>query len=182
MRLVLGVLLVLGLILTEALFVGDKPALGVGDKAPDFTLQTTQGGQHATFSLADALKSGPVALYFFPAAFTPGCTVEAHDFADAMDQFKALNATVIGVSSDDIAVLDKFSTSECRSKFPVGADSDMAVARAYDAVLLKLTAKANRVSYVIAPDHSILSVHSDLNPDHHVDTALAALQTWKAAH
>lgn len=180
MRLVLGFLLVLALIVTEAFFVGDKPALGVGAIAPDFTLQATQGGQHSTFSLAKALKTGPVVLYFFPAAFTPGCTIEAHDFAEAMDQFKALDATVIGVSSDDIAVLDKFSTSECRSKFPVGADSDMAVARAYDAVLLKLTAKANRVSYVIAPNHTILSVHSDLSPDHHVDTALAALKAWKA--
>jgi peroxiredoxin len=176
MRLLLGFLLVLGLIVTEAVFVVGGPALSVGGKAPDFTLPATQGGHRFTFSLADALKTGPVVLYFYPAAFTPGCTVEANEFAEAMDQFKTLGATVIGVSSDDIAVLDKFSTSECQSKFPVAADSDLAVAKTYDAVLLKVYAKANRISFVIAPDHTILSVHSDLSPEHHVDTALAALK------
>ena len=176
MRVLLGLILVLGLIITEALFVNGGPALGVGAKAPDFTLPATQGGQHFTFSLAQSLQSGPVVLYFFPAAFTPGCSTEAHEFAQAIDQFKALHATVIGVSSDNIDVLDTFSAQECQSKFPLAADADLAVAKSYDAVLLKITAKANRVSFVIASDGTIASVYSDLNPDHHVEKALAALK------
>ena len=179
MRLVLGLLLVLGLIVTQAVFVSGQPGLGPGAKAPDFVLPATQGGHRQSFSLADSLKSGPVVIYFYPAAFTPGCTVEAHEFAQALDQFKAFGASVSGISADDIDTLDKFSTSECQSKFPVASDHDLAVAKAYDAVLLKVTPKANRTSFVIAPDHTVLSVYSDLNPDHHVEKALAALTAWQ---
>ena len=99
-------------------------ALPIGASAPDFTLPATLGGHQFTFSLADALKKGPVVLYFYPAAFTSGCTIEAHAFAAAIDQYKALHATVIGVSHDDIAKLDKFSVSECQSKFPSGCGPD----------------------------------------------------------
>lgn len=157
-------------------------ALAVGDKAPDFTAQASLGGNEFTFSLADALKKGPVVLYFYPAAFTPGCTVEAHDFAEAMDKFAALGATVIGVSHDSIATLDKFSLTECRSKFPVAADPDETVIKQYDAVLAKNPAYANRISYVIAPDHTVLFSYTDLNPDKHVELALAAVQKWHNAH
>jgi thioredoxin-dependent peroxiredoxin len=97
-------------------------ALSNGAQAPVFTTQATLAGKPFTFSLADALKSGPVVLYFYPAAFTPGCTVEAHNFAEATDKFKALGATVIGVSHDNIDTLNKFSVSECRNKFAVAAD------------------------------------------------------------
>src|SRR5580693_9266897 len=92
-------------------------ALAVGAKAPDFSLQATLGGNVFTFALADALKKGPVVLYFYPAAFTKGCTIEAHEFADAIDKYKALDATVIGVSHDPLDTLQKFSVSDCRSKF-----------------------------------------------------------------
>ena len=177
-------------ILAGALFAGAAAiiatsayaALAVGAKAPDFTLQASMGGKEFTFSLADALKKGPVVLYFYPAAFTPGCTVEAHDFADAMDQYKALGAIVIGVSHDDIAKLDKFSVSECRSKFPVAADTDQAVMKSYDAVLTQKPEYANRTSYVIAPDHSVLLAYTDLNPDQHVAQTMAAVKAWRAAH
>ncbi|HEY9180192.1 MAG TPA: peroxiredoxin, partial [Candidatus Baltobacteraceae bacterium] len=111
--------------------------LAVGATAPPFTAPASLGGKVFTFNLADALKNGPVVLYFYPAAFTKGCTIEAHTFADAMDQFKALHATVIGVSHDTIDTLNKFSVSECRSKFPVAADTDQAVMKEYDAVLDK---------------------------------------------
>src|SRR5208283_1008390 len=80
-------------------------ALAVGTKAPTFTLQATKGGNVFTFNLADALKSGPVVLYFYPAAFTKGCTIEAHDFADAIEKYTALGATVIGVSHDQLDTL-----------------------------------------------------------------------------
>jgi peroxiredoxin len=155
-------------------------ALEVGAKAPDFTLQASQGGNVFTFSLASALKNGPVVLYFYPAAFTKGCTIEAHDFADAIDQYKALHATVIGVSHDTIDTLQKFSVSECRSKFAVAADTDQTVAKAYDAILAKAPQYANRTSYVIAPDGTIVYTFTDLNPDQHVANTLQALKEWEA--
>ncbi len=154
-------------------------ALSDGTKAPDFSLQASQGGKVFTFALADALKNGPVVLYFYPAAFTKGCTIEAHEFADAMDQYKALGATVIGVSHDPIDKLQKFSVSECRSKFPVAADTDQAVEKSYDAVLTQAPKYANRTSYVIAPDGTILYSYTNLEPDKHVENTLAALKAWK---
>jgi peroxiredoxin len=156
-------------------------ALAVGASAPDFTAQASQGGKEFQFSLAEALKKGPVVLYFYPAAFTSGCTIEAHDFADAMPQFAALGATVIGVSHDPIDKLDKFSVSECRSKFPVAADPDESVIKSYDAVMPIMSQYANRTSYVIAPDHKILLTYTDLNPDQHVSLTLAALKKWRDA-
>ncbi len=156
-------------------------ALAVGAKAPDFTAQASLGGKQFTFSLAEALKQGPVVLYFYPAAFTKGCTIEAHDFAEATDQFRALGATVIGVSHDDIATLDKFSVSECRSKFAVAADPMGTVINAYD-VKMPLLAKARRTSYVIAPDHSVLLEYTNLDPDQHVARTMAAVKAWRDAH
>jgi peroxiredoxin len=158
-----------------------EAALKVGDKAPDFTAQASLGGKEFNFSLADALKNGPVVLYFYPAAFTKGCTIEAHDFAEATGKFKALGATVIGVSHDNIATLDKFSVSECRSKFAVAADPDGKVISAYD-TKIPLMPYSSRTSYVIAPDGKILMEYSAMNPDQHVAKTMAAVQTWKSAH
>ena len=155
-------------------------ALSTGTKAPDFTLQATKGGDVFTFSLAAALKKGPVVLYFYPAVFTPGCTVEAHEFADAIDQYKALGATVIGVSHDPLDKLQKFSVSECRSKFAVAADTDQTVMREYDAVLPAHPEYANRTSYVIAPDGTIVYAYTSLDPSLHVQNTLNALKAWKS--
>lgn len=157
-------------------------SLPVGAKAPLFTAEATLGGKVFSFSLADALKKGPVVLYFYPAAFTKGCTIEAHDFAAAIGKYKALDATVIGVSHDQVAVLQKFSVSECRSKFPVAADTDHKIMRAYDAVLPQDSEYANRTSYVIVPDGTILYTYTNLNPDQHVANTLAALRQWENAH
>ena len=157
-------------------------ALTVGAKAPDFTLQASQGGNVFTFSLADALKKGPVVVYFYPAAFTTGCTIEAHEFADAIDQYHALGATVIGVSHDPIDKLQKFSVSECRSKFPVAADTDQSIMKSYDAVLWIKPEYANRTSYVIAPDGKVLMSYTSLNPDQHVAKTMEAVQKWHDEH
>ncbi|MDB5776581.1 MAG: peroxiredoxin [Herbaspirillum sp.] len=154
-------------------------ALKPGSKAPDFTTQSSLGGNVSTFALNEALKKGPVVLYFYPAAFTKGCTIEAHLFADATDRYKALGATVIGVSGDNIDTLNKFSVSECRSKFAVAADTDKSIMKAYDAVLG--LGHANRTSYVIAPDHTIIYEYTSLNPDEHVNNTLKALEQWKTA-
>lgn len=154
-------------------------ALPDGASAPDFTALSSLGGKVSTYSLHAALQKGPVVLYFYPAAFTKGCTIEAHEFADAMPQYQALGATVIGVSHDDIETLNKFSVSECRSKFAVAADPDRKIMTAYDATL-PLVKYANRVSYVIAPDGHVIYSFTSLSPDQHVQNTLQALRTWKA--
>jgi thioredoxin-dependent peroxiredoxin len=157
-------------------------ALTEGVSAPVFTTQATLAGKPFTFSLADALKSGPVVLYFYPAAFTPGCTVEAHNFAEATEKFKALGATVIGVSHDNIDTLNKFSVSECRNKFAVAADPDQSITKQYDAVLAVKPEYANRTSYVIAPNGKIIYEYTAMNPDKHVENTMAAVEKWDADH
>jgi peroxiredoxin Q/BCP len=157
-------------------------ALKVGDAAPLFTLQASMGGKAFTFALADALKQGPVVLYFYPAAFTPGCNIEAHDFAEATGRFEALGATVIGVSHDTIDTLNKFSVQECQGKFPVAADTDLAVAKSYRAVLAPIIPYANRTSFVIAPGGRIIYTFTDLSPDDHVANTLRAVEAWRAQH
>ena len=166
--------------LAAALTAPASAALAVGGKAPDFTLQATQGGNVFTFTLADALKKGPVVLYFYPAAFTSGCTVEAHEFADAIGQYKDLGATVIGVSHDPLDKLQKFSVSECRSKFAVAADVNQTVMKSYDAILPSHPQYANRTSYVIAPNGTIIYTYTSLDPSLHVENTLTALKAWKA--
>lgn len=153
-------------------------ALETGTHAPDFTAQASLGGHEFTYHLADALKTGPVVLYFYPAAFTKGCTIEAHEFADAIPQFKAVGATVIGVSMDPIAKLDRFSVSECRSTFPVAADTAGTITRDY-AAKLPLVRMASRTSYVIAPDGRIVMSYASMSPDEHVARALAAVKALK---
>lgn len=159
-------------------------ALPVGASAPDFTSKATLAGQPFDFILADALKKGPVVLYFYPKAFTRGCTYEAQEFAKATDDFAKLGATVVGVSNDKIEVLDKFSVEECASKFTVVSDTDGKVIRAYDAKLAD-SDNADRISYVIAPDGAgakILMVYANMDPDKHVDKAMQAVKAWHAAH
>lgn len=155
-----------------------QAALKPGDLAPDFTAEASIGGRVFTFSLAAALKKGPVVLYFYPAAFTTGCTIEAHDFAEATAEYHKLGATVIGVSHDDIDTLERFSISECRSKFAVAADTDQHIMKAYDAVLKLAPRYANRTSYVIAPDGHILYEYTSLDPDQHVASTINALRRW----
>lgn len=157
-------------------------ALPDGTKAPDFSTDASLAGKSFKFSLADALKKGPVVLYFYPAAFTPGCTVEAHEFAEATDKFKALGATVIGVSHDPIEKLNKFSVSECRNKFAVASDADGSVMKNYDAVLPIKPDYANRTSYVIAPTGVIIYSYTDLKPDKHVENTMAAVKKWQDDH
>ncbi|QCP49028.1 peroxiredoxin [Trinickia violacea] len=165
--------------------LGTLPAqaeLKPGDKAPDFSTQASLGGKTFDYSLADALKKGPVVVYFYPAAFTKGCTIEAHLFADAVDEYQQYGATVIGVSHDNIDTLTKFSVSECRSKFPVAADPDNHIIEAYDSALPMKKSLANRVSYLIAPDGTILYEYTSLSPDKHVENTLQALKDWSVTH
>jgi thioredoxin-dependent peroxiredoxin len=157
-------------------------ALPDGAQAPDFSTTASLAGKESKFSLTEALKKGPVVLYFYPAAFTPGCTVEAHLFAEATEKFKALGATVIGVSHDPIEKLDKFSVSECRNKFAVASDADGSIMKAYDSVLPEAPQYANRTSYVIAPTGKIVYSYTAMNPDKHVENTLAAVKKWQDEH
>ena len=156
-------------------------ALKPGDKAPDFSTVAALGGKAFPFSLADALKRGPVVLYFYPAAFTSGCTVEAHEFAEATPKFEAMGATVIGVSNDDIETLKKFSVEACRNKFAVAADADSKVIRQYDAKLALMPGMADRISYVISPAGEITYAYASMSPDAHVANTLKAVEQLKAA-
>lgn len=156
-------------------------ALPVGAQAPNFETQVSLAGKPMPFSLKNALKKGPVVLYFYPAAFTKGCTIEAHDFAEATDGFKALGATVIGMSADPIETLNKFSVQECRNKFAVGS-ATAATIKAYDVVLPVKPSLSNRTSYVIAPNGKIIYVYSALNPAGHVTGTMEAVKKWRAEH
>ncbi|WP_395369662.1 peroxiredoxin [Komagataeibacter diospyri] len=161
-------------------FSSARAALPVGSQAPMFNAQATTNGSEFDFRLADALRQGPVVLYFYPAAFTRGCTMEAHDFANAMDQYKALGATVIGVSTDDMPTLDRFSVSEGHGRFPVATDPKGQIAKMYDS-RLPLVNRASRTSYVIAPDGKVIYAYSALSPKGHVSGTLGALKQWHAA-
>ena len=156
-------------------------ALKAGDKAPDFSAPAYLAGQPFTFKLADALKNGPVVVYFFPAAHTSGCNVEAHLFSEAIDQFKAQNTTVIGVTAGNTDQLADFSkeTEHCGGKFAVAADSDAKIATEYDSKLLMKPGWSDRTSYLITPSGSIAAVYSALSPDKHVKEMLEAAKSLK---
>ncbi len=156
-----------------------RAALDIGDSAPDFTAAAALSGTVFQYSLADALKKGPVVVYFFPAAYSEGCSYEAHLFAEAVPEFQALGATVVGVSGDDIDTLSKFSVQACQSRFPVASDERQSVMKSYDAVLRTRPEFANRVSYVIAPDGKVVYHYMSLNPTKHVEKMLGALRSMK---
>lgn len=153
-------------------------SLKEGTQAPDFTAPAFLAGKPFTFKLADALKNGPVVVYFFPAPHTSGCNVEAHLFSEAIDQFKALHATVIGVTAGNLDQLSDFSkeTEHCGGKFPVAADKGAAIAKEYDATLLVRPGWSDRTSYVIAPSGKITHVYSALSPKKHVQESLDAVK------
>jgi peroxiredoxin Q/BCP len=153
-------------------------ALKVGDKAPDFTTTGAVGGKEFKLHLADQLKKGPVVLYFFPKAFTSGCTAEAHDFSAAIGDFKKAGAQVVGMSASDLKTLHDFSTKECRSAFPVAtASSD--VQKANDEAWAAHPGYTTRTSYVIDRSGKIVMVHDDLDPSQHVAKTLAAVKALK---
>jgi len=156
-------------------------ALPVGAKAPDFTTQAAVGGKPFTFALKSALRKGPVVLYFFPAAFTKGCTIEAHEFAVASSEFEKQGATLIGLSADPIDKLAKFSVEECRNAFPVGTATPATI-KGYDVVLPQRTTLSNRTSFVIAPNGKVVYMLSEMSPEGHVKGTLAAVKAWKAKH
>ncbi|MGE4322247.1 MAG: peroxiredoxin [Sphingobium sp.] len=151
-------------------------ALAVGAKAPDFTTRGALAGKPFTLTLAHQLKRGPVVLYFFPKAFTEGCSAEARAFAENIDRFRKAGASVIGMSADPLTDLVDFSTKECGGKFPV-ASAGPSIIAGYDVAWDKRPGMTDRTSYVIAPTGRIVFVHSDLNYRDHVQSTLAIVES-----
>src|SRR6202166_1494256 len=185
----------MGLALSVLISLPVLAALKIGDKAPDFSARASLAGKEFNFSLQDALKKGPVVVYFYPSAYTKGCDLEAHTFAEMKDQFDAAGATIIGVSADSIARLDSFSADPdyCAGKFPVASDANGEIAASYN--LATSTPKSGmtdvrgatidhdfieRETFVIGKDHKIIATFSskddNLTPDAHVAKSLAIVQ------
>jgi thioredoxin-dependent peroxiredoxin len=157
-------------------------ALEEGARVPSLVTQGALAGRTFNFNLQQELRKGPVVLYFFPKAFTPGCSLEAQAFAEAIDEFKAAGAQVVGMSGDTLEDLEKFSVKECAGKFPVARATPSTI-QAFD-VALTMNGTRNdnltsRTSYVIAPDGEIVMVHSDLNWAEHVSKTLAAVRALR---
>jgi peroxiredoxin Q/BCP len=148
-------------------------ALPQGTRAPDFTTTGAVGGKPFKIHLAEQLKKGPVVLYFFPKAFTSGCTAEAHAFSESIGDFKKAGAQVIGMSADNLDTLKDFSVKECRSAFPV-ATATPAIQKAYDVAWAAHPGVTTRTSYVIDKSGKIAMVHDDLDWSQHVSKTLAA--------
>jgi peroxiredoxin len=153
-------------------------ALPVGAKAPEFVTTGALGGKPFKLDLQRELRKGPVVLYFFPKAFTKGCTLEAHAFSDATADFRKAGARVIGLSADDLPTLKRFSVEECRNAFPV-ATATLATQKAYDVAWAEHPGLTTRTSYVIDRRGRIIMVHDDLDFSQHVAKTLAAVRALK---
>lgn len=153
-------------------------ALPVGANAPAIKTQVALAGKDTPFDLQAALKKGPVVLYFFPAAFTAGCTAEAHEFAEASDDFHKAGATILGMTAGNVDRIAEFSKSECRDKFAVGAATPEVI-KAYDVALAARPGWTSRVSYVIGKDGKIIYVHNNPNFAEHMKGTLATVQAMK---
>ena len=152
-------------------------ALPVGAKAPDFTTTGSLNGKPFKLHLQDQLKHGPLVLYFYPKAFTEGCTLEAKAFSDAIPAFRKAGARVVGLSADNMDTLKKFSVEACRGQFPV-ATANPDLIKAYD-VKLPVAPVSNRTSYVIGQDGRVIFVHSEMSWKEHVSQTLAAVQSLR---
>ncbi|MGB0083931.1 MAG: peroxiredoxin [Rhodomicrobiaceae bacterium] len=176
-------------LLLSCFFVDLLPSLAwaeltVGTSAPAFSTKAALGGKELTFTLSEALKKGPVVVYFYPKSFTSVCTEEAHLFAEAMPEFKKLGSSVIGISADTIETQREFSRTECRDKFPVAADPQGKIVKAYAVLAWKEgdSIFASRTSYVITPDGKIASVLTAEDAGSHIQSALTFVKAWKAHH
>ncbi len=169
--------LIAAAVLTATAAAPLSAALPVGAKAPDFTTMGSLNGKPFKLHLADQLKNGPLVLYFYPKAFTEGCTLEAKAFSDAVPEFRKAGARVVGLSADNLDTLKKFSVEACRGKFPV-ATANPDLIKAYD-VTLPAAPLSNRTSYVIGRDGRVVFVHSEMSWKEHVAQTLAAVKALK---
>jgi peroxiredoxin len=169
-------------------------ALEQGATAPGFEAQAAKAGEQIIFNLENALKQGPVVVYFYPAANTGGCDREAHGFSEASNEFESYNTTIVGVSADDIETLKTYSSNPdtCAGNLTVASDADGEIMQAYDVVASENPANtelkdvmkglADRATFVIVPDGEIIFSYINLRgPDAHVSGSLEAVKTWAAA-
>ncbi len=188
----------IGALMSGAVMMPAYAALTNGESAPDFTAQASLAGKEFTFSLDAALKKGPVVVYFYPAAYTRGCNIEAKTFADNADKFAAAGATIIGVSQDNIKKLNDYSADPeyCAGKFPVAADAGGKITASYKLNTMTLDRKVTdtrgadvthalteRTTYVITPDRKVIATLSSnddkVAPHEHAEKSLSIVQGLK---
>lgn len=172
-----------------------QAALKEGDVAPDFKLQASQAGKPFSYALKDARRKGPVVVYFYPSAFTNGCNMQAHLFAQNVEKFAAAGATIVGVSLDSIARLNEFSADPqfCAGKIPVASDADGKVARAFDLPITEIPAgrkdtrgveidhaRTDRTTFIVTPDGRVAATVGGVTPDVNVQKALEIVQQLSA--
>jgi len=170
-------------------------ALPVGTAAPAFKTHASLAGKEFNYDLTKALKKGPVVVYFYPGAFTGGCNIQAHTFAENMDKFKSAGATVIGVSLDKIETLNAFSSDPqyCAGKLPVASDADGKIAASYDLKVMDgrpgmkdsrgvdLDHKfAERTTFIVTKDGKIVATVGGVKPDENVMKSLDIVQNLAA--
>ncbi|HZF31144.1 MAG TPA: peroxiredoxin [Gammaproteobacteria bacterium] len=184
--------LLLGCLLSTAVALPALAALNSGDPAPQFKAKASLAGKAFDYSLADALKKGPVVVYFYPSAYTQGCNIQAHTFAENMEKFNAAGATVVGVSLDSIDRLNEFSADPayCAGKLAVASDKDGAIAKSYSLMVREAPAGgfpdtrgvkvehgfAERTTFIVTPDGKVSATIGGVMPAENVEKALAAVQ------
>jgi thioredoxin-dependent peroxiredoxin len=188
-----------GILISAVMVVPALAALKTNEKAPDFSTKASLAGKEFNFSLKDALKKGPVVVYFYPSAYTGGCNIEAHTFAENKEKFDAAGATIIGVSRDSIARLNAFSADPeyCAGKIAVASDVDGAIANSYGLTKMAINPGmkdtrgveidhdfTERTTFVVTPDGKIAATFSTadqkVSPADHVAKSLAAVQQLKS--
>ena len=167
-----------GLLVSSLYVMPAHAALEVGSKAPQFEVDASLAGEQISFSLGMALRQGPVVLYFYPATFMPDCNGEANEFANAMDDFAELYATVIGVSTDTLETLLKISADGCNNEIAIAADPEQNIIKSYDAELATGQGLADSISYVISPKGEIIHAYTASSPHEHISKSLDAIQSW----
>jgi peroxiredoxin Q/BCP len=183
--------LLLGSVLSIAAALPALAALNAGDSAPAFTAKASLAGKAFDYSLADALKKGPVVVYFYPSAYTQGCNIQAHTFAENMEKFTAAGASVVGVSLDSIERLNDFSADPayCAGKLAVASDADGSIAKSYNLNVGEARAGATdtrgqeighgfaeRTTFIVKPDGKIAATVGGVRPDENVQKSLEAVQ------
>lgn len=182
-------------LLAACLALPAQAALEAGAVAPDFKTQASLAGKAFSFSLKEALKKGPVVVYFYPSAYTNGCNIQAHGFAENIDRFSAAGASIVGVSLDSIARLNKFSADPdyCAGKLVVASDADGRIAKSYELSVREAVAGrkdskgeeidhgfAERTTFVVTPDGRIAATIGGITPAANVGKALEVVQKLQA--
>ena len=183
--------IVSGLLVAALVSLPALAALQIGDVAPKFEARASLAGDEFDYSLAKALEDGPVVVYFYPSAYTRGCNIQAHEFAENMDKFTAAGASVIGVSLDSIERLNEFSADPeyCAGKLAVASDASGDIAKSFDISVragregMKDTrgvefdhGMAERTTFIVTADGEIAEAIGGISPFENVQKSLEAVQ------